>query len=157
MPRSVRHGVTAHAAIRSVGPMNGCAVFAVSRWQDAGMSRAETTGHAPARRASLRTLTPAVLVLIAVGITLATALIDHDTTASRSGLARVTFGLPLDWLVQDQSSLDPPFPWNATFISPWENPVSVALFPVVFGGIAVYAVLLAGLFVVRFTRSRLSS
>jgi hypothetical protein len=121
------------------------------------MSLAETTEHSPVRGASLRALTAAVLALSAVGLTLATALFDHDTIASRSGLARVTFGLPLDWLVQDQSSLDPPFPWNATFISPWEYPVSVALFPLVFDALAVYVVLLAGLFAVRFTRSRHSS
>jgi hypothetical protein len=121
------------------------------------MSFAEAADGAPTRTASLRTLAPAVLALVAVGVTLATALLNQETIAGRSDLGRARFGLPLDWLVQDQSSLDPPFPFDATFISPWEYPASVALFPLVFDVLVVYAVLLVGLFVLRFSRSRLSS
>lgn len=36
-------------------------------------------------------------------------------------------GLPLTWVQQDQSSLDPPgYPWTGQLLSPWEHPVSVS-------------------------------
>jgi hypothetical protein len=74
--------------------------------------------QAPARNRAWSALVPVLLALVAVGITFATALIDHATVVSRSGLGHVGFGLPLVWLSQDQSSLDPSLPMNATLISP---------------------------------------
>jgi hypothetical protein len=138
-------------------PLSGCADWPRVGGKIAEMSLEETTERAAVRRASRRALTPAALALIAVGITLATAILDHVTIASRSGLARVTFGLPLAWLVQDQTSLDPPFPLSATFVSPWEYPASVAWSPLVFDVLVVFTALYAGLFVVGIARSRLSS
>jgi hypothetical protein len=59
------------------------------------------------------------------------------------------FGYPLGWLAQDQSRYDQPFPWNTSFTSPWENPTSVELGPLMIDVLVVYAVLVVGWFVAR--------
>ena len=98
----------------------------------------------------------ALLIPAAATVTLVLGLFDRVTVASHAALARLTFGHPLAWLSQDQSSLEPPIPATMRFVSPWEHPASVALVPLLLDVLIACAVLLAGLLAVRFVRARLS-
>lgn len=118
------------------------------------MTGAQASGPVTASGKRRRSVVPELLALAAVAITLSSALLGHVTALGRSGLAEVRFGLPLAWLTQDQSALDPPFPWSATPVSPWDPPASIAVLPLVFDALAVYAVLLGGLVLVRVMRRR---
>lgn len=60
---------------------------------------------------------------------LAAALLDRTTAHSHHALAELSFGRPLGWLLQDQSSADPPLPDRRVFASPWENPTGVDALP----------------------------
>jgi hypothetical protein len=62
-------------------------------------------------------------------LTLLLAFTDSVQVAGDPEMGQVTFGTPFGWLTQDQSALDPPFPWRAEFVSPWEHPVTVDLLP----------------------------
>jgi hypothetical protein len=89
------------------------------------------------------------LALVAALATFIAALFDHVTVAAQDGLSRVVFGYPLGWLAQDQSGHSPPFPANTSFISPWENPTSVELGPLMVDVLVVYAILVGGWFFAR--------
>jgi hypothetical protein len=67
------------------------------------------------------------------------------------------FGYPLDWLVQDQSRLDPSFPETIPSGSPWENPTSVAIWPLVIDVLVAYVGLLLALFLGRMVLRRIRS
>jgi len=43
----------------------------------------------------------------------------------QSDLAQVRFGLPMQFVVQDQSRLTPPLPYRTCLSSPWESPTRV--------------------------------
>jgi hypothetical protein len=62
-------------------------------------------------------------------LTLVLALTDTVQVAGESEQSQVTFGAPFGWLTQGQSALDPPFPWKAELVSPWEHPVTVDMLP----------------------------
>jgi len=86
------------------------------------------------------------LAPVAALITLVAVFFEHVTVKRQEDLGRVTFGFPLDWLVQDQSTRSPPFPWEASVASPWEHPTHVAFVPLVADLLFAYAVLLAAVF-----------
>ena len=66
------------------------------------------------------------VLLASVILVPALALLDHDTVASQQDLSVVQFGLPLDWVTQDQSGLDPPdFPRHQSLASPLEHPTAL--------------------------------
>lgn len=116
------------------------------------MTVTETSEPVVARR--FRARFAAFLGLVAVGTTVSGALLDHVTVAGPAGVASVRFGLPFGWLAQNQSSLDPRFPFDATFVSPWEYPTSVAVGPLALNVLVVYSLLAVGLIVVRAIRHR---
>ncbi len=89
------------------------------------------------------------LALVAVLVALVAALNDFATVTGREALGRVMFGYPLNWLAQNQTTLDPPFPATVSPASPWENPTSVAFGPLLVDVLAVYGLLLVGWFVGR--------
>jgi hypothetical protein len=66
------------------------------------------------------------LVAVAVVIVSLGASLDRPTVHDRQDLGAVAFGTPWPWLLQDQIALGPPFPHQATFLSPLENPTTVA-------------------------------
>ena len=81
------------------------------------------------------------------------ALADNTEADSRAGLGRVAFGGPLGWLTQDQSSLDPRFPYRASVLSPWEHPLGVAVLPLLVD-VGVVATVLAVMLVARWLAFR---
>ena len=94
------------------------------------------------------------LALVSALVASVVALFDHVTVANLDGLSRVAFGYPLKWLTQDQSALDPPFPARTSPASPWENPTSVEVGPLIVDVLVVYAVLVTGWFVARIVIGR---
>lgn len=99
------------------------------------------------RRLTVVLVAPA-LTLVAVVVVVMTALRDSAVVTGEKGLRSVSFGRPLDWLTQDQSAHDPPFPHRATPNSPWENPTGVDVLPFLVEVLGVLAVLVAGWLVV---------
>jgi hypothetical protein len=92
----------------------------------------------------------AVLVPIAGVVAVFAAFSDHAAVASGVGLRSVSFGWPLDWLTQDQTTFSPPVPIELSAASPWENPTSVSLGAFVIDFLVVYAIALSALVVGRF-------
>ena len=77
------------------------------------------------------------------------ALLDRVTVTAEDSLGKVMFGFPLDWLAQDRSASRPPLPAAMAPTSPWENPTSVELGPLLADVLVIYAVLVAGWFIAR--------
>lgn len=46
---------------------------------------------------------------------------------TQADLAQVRLGLPLPFMIQDQTGYTPPLPWQTHFYSPWENPTHILL------------------------------
>jgi hypothetical protein len=68
-----------------------------------------------------------VVSLIAIG---GLAVADTARVTSHDALRSVGFGRPFNWLIQDQTSLDPPsYPRDQPLVSPWEHSVTVDLVP----------------------------
>lgn len=53
--------------------------------------------------------------------------VDTERVLEPSGGAHVELGLPLPWLVQDQTSVDPAYPTDLGLASPWEHPTDISL------------------------------
>ena len=47
------------------------------------------------------------------------------TVYNRTDLVQVHLGWPLAFIVQEQSSYAPPFPWQTRLYSVWENPTQI--------------------------------
>jgi heme exporter protein D len=60
-----------------------------------------------------------LLVLVACGL-------DRETVSDKADQQSLDFGLPVAWLHQDQTSLDPPFPARVSVASPLENPTDLS-------------------------------
>ena len=73
-------------------------------------------------------------------VVLATAMNDQVLVSSRAELKTVDLGWPLEWVHQDQSSYDPPFPTHVGLSSPWENPTSVSGTAFLVDALIVFAV-----------------
>jgi hypothetical protein len=72
-----------------------------------------------------RWVTALALVAVAIVIVFLGAWFDRPTVDDRQDLAEVALGTPWSWLVQDQTSQDPPFPYRTAFVSPLEDPTTV--------------------------------
>jgi hypothetical protein len=86
-------------------------------------------GRVPGRGARTRSVVVALALLVlavALGLVLTVGLMMVDSVQARDhqDLSRVELGVPLNWVVQDQGALDPPFPYRTSFFSPLENPTS---------------------------------
>lgn len=68
--------------------------------------------------------------------------LDKVQVQSQQELARVGLGMPLNWVTQKQG-IDPPLPWRAGFLSPWENPTTIAVLPL-FVNLVIVGSVLAG-------------
>ncbi len=74
-------------------------------------------------RPKLYSLTAAALgIVISLVVVLALPLVDRARVQSQTELSDVRLGLPISWLVQDQSALDPEFPRRVGLASPLEHP-----------------------------------
>lgn len=78
-----------------------------------------------------RALGGLVLVVLTLAVVVGSVFLGSTTVTSKADQAGLAFGLPLAWVEQDQSSLDPPYPAEATFQSPNEHPTSIAWLPFV--------------------------
>jgi len=61
----------------------------------------------------------------------------------QSDLAQARFGLPMQFVVQDQSRLTPPLPYRTSLSSPWEFPTRVLGLQFLFNIVIVFAMLCA--------------
>jgi hypothetical protein len=85
-------------------------------------------------------------VLTAVSLIVISALAVADTArvTSQDALRSVRFGRPFNWLIQDQTSMDPPsYPRDQPFVSPWEHSVTINVLPLLMN-IALTMVILIG-------------
>lgn len=94
-----------------------------------------------ARRRLLTGSAHLVLTLLALGVIVLTTALDRVLVTSRAALSGIEFGRPLPWLTQDQSLLDPSFPSERTFLTPYAYPVDVAYGALLADVLIVYVVL----------------
>lgn len=80
------------------------------------------------------------MALIAVGIVCGGVVLDHDTVRTEQQLAETSFGLPLEWVDQDLSSLDPPLPYEMAFHNPRTYSTSIEAGPLAVNVAAVMGV-----------------
>lgn len=114
------------------------------------MTMVDSSGDVTTRTTWRWTAASTVFALVAVLVAVVAAFVDRATVTAQGAMGRAMFGYPLNWLAQNQTSADPPFPATLSPGSPWENPTSVALGPLVLDVLIVYVVLLVGWFVGRF-------
>jgi hypothetical protein len=82
--------------------------------------------------------------------------LDKVKVQSQQELARVGLGMPLNWVTQNQG-IDPPLPWRTSFMSPWENPTTIAWLPLVVN-VVIVGLLMTGVWVgVQAVRGRRSA
>lgn len=93
------------------------------------------------RRGPALLLTLLGLSVLSLLVVVASPWWDTDRVASKEDQADVSLGLPVPWLHQDQSSVDPPLPWHLGPASPWEHPTTVA-FGAFLADVALVAVVL---------------
>jgi len=101
----------------------------------------------------------ALLLPIALLVTMVIAWSDHNVVASRSELSAVGFGFPYDWLIQDHSWMSPPLPYQLSTYDIHQSPTTVAWGAFAVDLLLIYVLLLGALFVARLTvccRSRQS-
>ena len=89
-----------------------------------------------------RGVAAAVIGALDVAVVALLMLIDKVEVQAQEGLDQVAFGMPLNWVTQQQT-LDPPLPYSANFISPWENPTAIEWLPLALNLLLV-GVVLAG-------------
>jgi len=56
-------------------------------------------------------------------------------------LAQVRLGLPLPFMIQNQTGYTPPLPWQTQFYSPWENPTHILLLELLLSLAIVFVVI----------------
>ena len=48
------------------------------------------------------------------------------TVYNKTDMQTVELGYPISFIIQDFTRLDPPFPWEYNFGSPWEDPFRIS-------------------------------
>jgi hypothetical protein len=81
-----------------------------------------------------------VALMCSLGAVLASPLLG---VSNGSDPLDVRYGMPIPWVHQDQSSLAPPRPSQAGFVSPWEYPTSFSTTVFVVDVVLVFAAVLA--------------
>jgi hypothetical protein len=87
-------------------------------------------------------------------VVLVASVLDRETVRDAADQRSLDFGLPFAWIHQDQSSLDPPYPWSATVAGPWEHPTSLSGLALALDVLVVAVVLGLVLALVRLRSSR---
>ncbi len=80
-------------------------------------------------------------IAAAAGVVMALLLLDRVVVVSRQELDRVTLGMPLSWVTQEQH-VDPSLPVDVGLLSPWEHPTAIAWTPLT-ANLALVALVLA--------------
>ena len=117
------------------------------------MEQVQSHLEVPSGQRSRWHLRASLVVVGAIVSALVLAAVDRAHVASHDALSTAAFGLPLKWLNQNQSALDPPLPYNARLLSPWEYPTdfSIGLFAI--DVLAVLALLVGSRFLIRSIRA----
>jgi hypothetical protein len=85
-----------------------------------------------------------VLTVVSLIVISGLAVTDTARVTSQDALRSLRFGRPFNWLIQDQTSMDPPsYPRDQPFGSPWENSVTITVLPLLMN-VALAMVLLIG-------------
>ena len=98
--------------------------------------------HGARPRVALAVASISALDLALVALLL---VLDKAQVQSQQELARVGLGMPLNWVTQDQG-IDPPLPWSTSFLSPWDNPTTIAWLPLTVN-LVIVGLVLAGVWV----------
>ena len=117
------------------------------------MEQVESHVEVPNARRSRSRLRFSLVVTGAAILVLVLAAVDRAHVASHDALSTVPFGLPLNWLNQNQGALDPPLPHSARLLSPWEYPTDLSLGLLVIDLIVVLALLVGSRFLIRSIRA----
>jgi hypothetical protein len=81
-----------------------------------------------------------VILLLSLILVLSSVLVPVEVW-NKQDQSNVELGLPLKFLNQDQSRLDPLFPAKVNIDSPWESPVHISLIKFSFSVIIVFIVI----------------
>jgi len=82
----------------------------------------------------------ACMFLVSLLLVVASAFLPL-TVHRQSDLAQVSFGLPMLFVVQDQSRLTPPLPYRTSLSSPWEFPTRIVWAQLVLNTVIVFGIL----------------
>ena len=113
------------------------------------MEQVESHLEVPNAQRSLWRLRFSLVVAGAAILVFVLAAVDRAHVASHYALSNVAFGMPLNWLNQNQASLDPPLPHSARLLSPWEYPTDLSLGLLVIDLLVVLALLVGSRFLIR--------
>lgn len=83
------------------------------------------------------------------GLLVLASLFVPVTVSSKIDLEQVKLGLPLPWVIQDQSRYDPPFPWRVHFYSPLEVPTWILLSQFLFDVVLVFGAIVVTVRVIK--------
>jgi hypothetical protein len=90
------------------------------------------------------------LMTAAAGIlTLGSMVADGEAVGTRAQQDQLSFGWPLAWVTQDQSSLDPPLPYRLSVASPLESPTHFHELALVVDFALMLGVVLAAAWLIR--------
>lgn len=91
---------------------------------------------------ALAAVSGVVLLGVLGVVVLALLLVDRVTVRTAGDLGSVHLGLPCAWVHQEQG-VDPPLPWRAGLLSPWEHPTTLSVLPLLADLVLVGAVVVA--------------
>lgn len=66
-----------------------------------------------------------ILLFLINLLILMSPLLTESPVSNYDDLKHTAFGFPFPFLLQDLSSYSPPFPYDMSLSSPWENPTSI--------------------------------
>jgi hypothetical protein len=90
-----------------------------------------------------------MIIVLFTLLVLISPFLTKDTIQSAEELKSVSFGFPWPFVIQDQSQYDPPFPYDASFASPWENPTTIDIGTFIF---SLFFVNLIGILILSFSK-----
>jgi hypothetical protein len=85
-------------------------------------------------------------ILITVSLFLPVRINNHEQQSE------VHLGLPLSFVIQDQTNYDPPFPHTTRFVSPWESVTNLDLLNLIISFLVVCVVLETGWYMILLIR-----
>lgn len=96
------------------------------------------------------------MALLALTVTVIVAAVDRYKVVDEVSATQTAYGWPANWLYQDQSALDSPYPRSARLALPQEHPIDVQLWPFILDVSAAGLAIGVALLVWRAGRTRRS-